>query len=63
MEVDAGQGSAGPAGCSFFLFLAGLNPTFNPTLYNPTKNRGQFLRFWGKFLLQFEVGLGLVGLG
>ncbi len=40
---DGGRQWAGRrrAGCSlFFLFLAGLNPTFNPTFYNPTINRG-----------------------
>ncbi len=39
VEVEDRRGSAGQ-GVHFFLFLAGLNPTFNPTLYNPTKKGG-----------------------
>jgi hypothetical protein len=39
MEEDDGRG--GTLGCSlFFLFLAGLNPNFNPTLYSYQKKRG-----------------------
>jgi hypothetical protein len=63
---DGGRRRAGQrgAGCSFsFLFLAGMNPTFNPTLYNPTKNGGYFWDFRGSFFATIEVGLGLVGLG
>ncbi len=45
-----------------FFFLAGLNPTFNPTFYNPT-NGGYFLGFGGDIFATIEVGLGLVGLG
>ncbi len=40
---DGGRQRAGQcgAGCSlFFPFLVGMNLTINPTLYNPTKNRG-----------------------
>ncbi len=39
VEVEDGWGGVG-WGVHFFLFLAGMNPTFNPTLYNPTKNVG-----------------------
>ncbi len=41
MEMEDGRG------CSFFLFLARLNPTLNPTLTNPNINRAWFLGFWG----------------
>ena len=47
----------------FLLFLTGLNPTFNPTLYNPIKNGGYILGFLGDIFATIEVGLGLVGLG
>jgi hypothetical protein len=53
MEVEDGRG------CSFILFLAGLNPTLNPTLTNPNINRAWFWDFGGVLMLQFEVGLGL----
>ncbi len=40
---DGGRRRAGQRGAGrvfiFFLFLVGLNPTFNPTLYNSTKKR------------------------
>ncbi len=64
MEVEDGRGGPGPAGCSFlFLFLAGLNPTFNPTLYNTTKNRGYFLWFWGEIFvtIQGSTEIGRIG--
>ena len=54
MEDGGGQRAARAAQgrvLTFFLFLAGLNPTFNPTLYNPTINRGNFGNFWPLFLL------------
>jgi hypothetical protein len=41
--------------CSFFCFLAGLNPTLNPTLANPAQNLGNFFIFWG------GGGLGRIG--
>ncbi len=40
-----------------------MNPTFNPTLYNPTKNGGYVFGFLGVIFAMLEVGLGLVGLG
>jgi hypothetical protein len=56
-EVEDGRGGAGQ-GVHFFLFLAELHPTFNPTLYNPTKKG--FL-FWGEVFATSEVGLEKVG--
>jgi hypothetical protein len=41
-EVEDGWGGTG-RGVHFFLCLVGLNPTFNPTLYNPTKKGGYFI--------------------
>ena len=41
----------------FFLFVVGLNPIFNPTLYNPTKNVGYFLGFEGGGFATIEGGL------
>ncbi len=41
MEEDDRRGGTG-WGIHFFLFLEGMNPTFNTTLYNPTKNGGNF---------------------
>ncbi len=52
-EVDDGQGVAG-WGVHFFLFLAGMNSTFNPTIYNPTINGGYFWDFGGSFLLRLR---------
>ncbi len=38
-EIEDGWDDAG-WDVHFFLFLVGVNPIFNPTLYNPTKNVG-----------------------
>ncbi len=57
MEVEDGRG------CSFFLFLAGLNLTSNPTSMNHKINKAWFLGFWGVFMLGFEEGMGFLGLG
>jgi hypothetical protein len=47
----------------FFLFLAVLNPTINPTLYNPTKKREIIFGIFGEVFATIEVGLEKVELG
>jgi hypothetical protein len=46
--------------CLFFLFLAGLNPTSNPTLINPNINRAYFLGFWGGIYVMIR---GMIRIG